>query len=371
MNPELKGPAPTPFLDHLASLPNSAYYPRYYASAVPTVYAFMAIHASLLPHPTRGIHNDATTQHIEGFPLALCAHGYRALHFTGSDPDWDSQRVWLNRWYDEVHFSPEDRERDRLTFRRAAQRLREVGKEGAPFLAYISSITNHTPFRNPEPALDITRGATARERLHNTMRYTDDVVRELYESLEHEPWFAHTIWIITGDHAFDLGERGEAGGHDNLRHETLWVPLIVHGGDERLPRGRQPVVASHLDLAPTITELAGIWAPNSYMGHSLLSARADTASALIVRGPYYAYETAELSLFKAEGAEPRVYAGDDLEQRTELASAPEHVLSYAGRLAHAYRAMVRYTVDADRVAPRPEPASEDSGGSIVALESVE
>jgi arylsulfatase A-like enzyme len=352
VNPEFQGTAPTPFLDSLARRENSAVFSRYYASGVPTVYAFTAIHTSLLPHPRKGMHNEATTQNIEGFPSALQAHGYRTLHFTGSDPDWDSQRVWLNRWYDEVDFSPADRERDRVTFRRAATRLKEVGKSDKPFFAYLSSISNHTPFRSPEPALDIHSGGSARERLHNTMHYTDDVVRELYESLRNEPWFERTIWVITGDHGFDLGDRGESGGHDNLRHETTWVPLIVHGNDARLPRGRQLGVASHLDLAPTITELAGVWDDNSYMGHSLLHQDHQRSWTVIGRAGNYAYEAPEFSLYAGKEAAPFVYAGADLEQRRELAQPPATLLGEASSVAGVYDLLVGYTVDFDRVAPR-------------------
>lgn len=357
MNPALPGPAPTPFLDALASDPHSAYWQRYYASGIPTVHAFMAIHASLMMHPSRSIPADGTGDHIDGFPAALRAHGYHTMHFTGSDPDWDSQRVWLSRWYDEVDYSPADHERDRLTFRRASRRIREVAKEGRPFLAYLSSITNHTPFHSPEPELALSDGDSAVDALHNTMHYTDDVVRELYMSLQNEPWFHNTIWIITGDHAFDLGDRGESGGHDNLRHETTWVPLIVHGRDPRLLRGPQPCVGSHLDLAPTVAELSYIWDDNSYMGHSLLHTDCRGADAVIARNDNYAYETAQFSLFKPADAAGMVYGGSDLLQQRPLRKAPVSLTARAELLRTAYLDLIRYVVDEDRVVPRPPTAA--------------
>jgi arylsulfatase A-like enzyme len=338
-NPDAPQPSATPFLDQLAQRPDSAAFTRYYASGIPTVLAFMSIHTSLLSHPQRSVARDATSQHLTGFPEELRKVGYRTLHFTGSDPDWDSQRVWLKRWYDEVHYSPDDDELDRRTFRRASQRLREVGGAQQPFFAYLVSITNHTPFRNPEPELAVTRGSEPRDALRNTMRYTDDVVRELYQSLAAEPWFANTIWVITGDHAFDLGDRGEILGHSNLRHETTWVPLIVHGSDPRLPRGRNACVASHVDLAPTLSALAGVAAADSYMGHSLLDGSCTERTALILSGSHYAYETHDYSLYAAPGAAPVVYAGGDLEQRSALLQPPRAQL------------LVRYTVDFDRHSP--------------------
>jgi hypothetical protein len=350
-------PSATPFLDQLALAPDSAFYPRYYSSGVPTVYAFMSIHTGLLMHPARNLVAEATTQTIEGFPEALRRHGYYTAHFTGSDPDWDSQRVWLRRWYDEIDYRAADAERDRSTIQRAAQRLRELGRERAPFFASLSSISNHTPFHSPEPALDLPTAAelpAARARLRNTMHYTDDVVRELYESLRDEPWFGRTVWIITGDHAFDLGERGEVLGHDNLRHETTWVPLIVHGSDERLPRGAQRRIASHVDLAPTLTELAGIYDDNGYMGHSLLGPQSPNASALILRGWHYACETPQFSLFRPAQGTPIAYAPDDLAQVREPIALTASELGRAERWARATQTLLAYVVDFDRQTPKED-----------------
>jgi hypothetical protein len=354
MNPELAGPAPTPFLDALARDPNSGSFRRYYASAVPTVHAMFAIHTGLPMHPRKSIATEAADVFIEGIPDVLRRHGYRAMHFTGSDPDWDGQRVWLDRWYDEVHYWPEHDEQDRPTFRAAAARIREVAATGDPFFAYIVSISNHSPFRSPEPALDVSTGDGAIDALHDTMHYTDDVVRELFETLSAEPWFDRTIFIVTGDHGYDLGDRGEAGGFENLRHETTWVPLIVHGADARLPRGESDCVASHVDLAPTIAELAGVWDDQSSVGHSLVDRDCERATAVILRLGHWAVETRELSLYQPEGGEPMPYAGADLEQEHMLPDVSPARVIEAARLAAALELLTATTVDGDRVARRPD-----------------
>jgi len=350
MNPDLPGPASTPFLDALAKDPNSTFFRRYYASAVPTVHAMFAIHTGLLMHPYKTIASEAADVYIEGVPEVLRRHGYHAMHFNGSDPDWDGQRVWLERWYDEVHYWPEHDEHDRPTFRAAAERIREVAMTDEPFFAYITSITNHTPFRSPEPQLDITGGGTTRDALHNTMHYTDDVVRELFESLADEPWFDHTIFIVTGDHGYDLGDRGESGGFENLRHETTWVPLVVHGADLRLPRGASMCVASHVDLAPTIVELAGVWDDQSYVGHSLVQRDCERATAVVLRLGNWAVETPKLSLYQPEGGALMAYAGDDIVQTSLLADVEPARAIEAGRLAAALELLTAVTVDTDRVA---------------------
>ncbi len=353
-NEALAGAVTTPFLDSLARDQDGGYFTRYYASGVPTVHAFMSIHASLLSHPHKSIPAEGAALNIEGFPQLLGRAGYHTMHFTGSDPDWDSQRVWLDRWYDEVHFDPAHKERDRLVFRAASKRIREAAQGKEPFLAYLVSISNHSPFRIPEAQLAMGGGHTTIDFLHDTMHYTDDVVRELYVSLQNEPWFDDTIWIIMGDHGYDLGDRGEAGSHNNLRHETTWVPLIVHGKDSRLPRGKHTAVASHLDLAPTILELAFVDSDNSYMGSSLLARAEASSEAVVLRSGNYSYESADYSLYQPLDGTAFVYAGSDLTQEHTLDSVPASVTRRASSLAHAYETTLVHAIDQDRVVPRQE-----------------
>jgi len=343
--------SPTPFLDSLARDPLSAIYPRYIANGIPTVAAFMSMHTSTLPHSERTVASAFTGTSLDAFPLHARGRGYRSAFFTGSDPDWDNQRHWLNHWYDEAHFDPAFRERDRLVFAHALARIVQLGRSGKPFLATVASISNHTPFRSPEPALDVTAGRTAVERLHNTMHYTDDVVREFVSALRREPWFERTVLIVTGDHGFDLGERGTVIGHDNLRHESLWVPLIVHGRDPRLPRGVQARVASHVDLAPTIADLVGYCGAVSYTGHSLLEPGSSESFAVAVRNRNLAFETASLSAYLPAEGSPRFYAGDDALQRVERGASTWPDTGAWIERARALSLVTDWALERDHVAP--------------------
>jgi arylsulfatase A-like enzyme len=114
----------------------------------------------------------------------------------------------------------------------------------------------------------------------------------------------------------------------------------------------QEGVASHLDLAPTVLELASVWADNSFMGHSLLSRDAARADTVILRSGNYAYEAHDYSLYQPYDAAPFVYQGDDLAQNQALAHPPAALLSKAAKLAHAYETALVEAVDSDRFAPR-------------------
>ena len=54
----------------------------------------------------------------------------------------------------------------------------------------------------------LTSHASVQQRILNTSRYTDDVVRELIQSLSAEPWFARTLIVVNSDHGYNLGEHG-------------------------------------------------------------------------------------------------------------------------------------------------------------------
>ena len=96
--------------------------------------------------------------------------------FRSDDTDWDNSSRWLRRWYDRVwRFAGTN---DRQSFRRAAERIRALGRSGRPFFAAIVSADNHTPFNSREPGFDIAGHGTPAERILNTTHYTDRAVGE-------------------------------------------------------------------------------------------------------------------------------------------------------------------------------------------------
>ncbi len=68
-----------------------------------------------------------------------------------------------------------------------------------------------------------------------------------------------------------IGSRDCSDGHGFAIYDHLVkVPLILAGGD-RIPAGRSEVQVRHVDLAPTVLDLAGVPVPEEMTGSSLLS----------------------------------------------------------------------------------------------------
>ena len=261
----------TPFFNQMAQSDKAAYYTNYYTNAHPTIGAFMALHTGILPHSNRTVAKAFTGSQIDSFVNILRKHGWQAIFFGGSDPDWDNQRPWLKRWYDQISFKPENNELDRLVMRDVVKWLKEDRINNKPFIITTFLISNHMPFVPREDSFIIHEGTELKDKIYNTMRYDDDVLREFIESIENEPWFDDTLIVLTADHGLDLGDRGESPDYNNLRTESIHVPLVIYGNHPRLPRGPQSILSSHIDLGATLLDLEGICDDNVSMGHSLLS----------------------------------------------------------------------------------------------------
>ena len=346
-------PSPTPFLDRLAADSASAEWSRFLSFGPPTINGFMAGHCSAPPHSERNISTTYTGIALQCLPAVLRRHGWHTAYFTGSDPDWDNQTIWLRRWYDEYAYYPEADELDREIFHRALARIRELGRDPAPFFATVVSISNHYPFRSREPALDIAPGRTPAQAVLNTTHYTDDVVREFVDSLSHEPWFGRTLLVLTGDHGYNLGEHDSTPGQRNGWRESVWVPFLIHGAHPRLPRGKHSEVASQLDIAPTVADLLGIRDTTVWLGHSLVARPTDGAEVGAVRSDMLFAETTPWSLvLDPASATPHLYdAGQDPLQRNDVASRFPAVAADLERAVREQQGMWDYLIESDRIWP--------------------
>jgi hypothetical protein len=358
LNPSSERSA-TPFLDALARGHDAAWWSRAQSFGAPTISGLMAAHCSVPPHSEFDTTTTFTATRLACFPEVLRRHGWRALFFSASDPDWDNQTVWLRRWYDEIHYWPDADREDRIVFRRAAERIRAAAAAGAPFVATITSISNHYPFASREPALDLTPSREPRAAIRNTMHYTDDVLREFVAALAREPWFAHTLLVVTGDHAFNLGEHeGEAGQRNGYR-EALWVPLVIAGDHPSLPRGRHDEPASLLDIAPTLAELAGIREPTPWLGHNLAAPLAPSTLVGAERAQMGFAEYGRFSLVLARGgAALHVFdaLADPLQRRDLFAQHASEARALADEVAARTR-LIDYLLASNRIAPPPAGAA--------------
>ncbi|WEV78029.1 choline-sulfatase [Janibacter cremeus] len=109
-------------------------------------------------------------------------------------------------------------------------------------------------FDRREPTLEETR--RARRSYYAAVSYIDDHVGRILDRLESLGLRENTVVIVTSDHGDMLGEKG-LWFKMSPYEQSSRVPLIVHGPEHLVPRGRYANPVSLLDLMPTLLELAG------------------------------------------------------------------------------------------------------------------
>ncbi len=99
--------------------------------------------------------------------------------------------------------------------------------------------------------------------------YVDAMVGALLAFLQDAGGLENTVVIITADHGENIGDHGLMD-HQYCVYDTLaHVPLLIHY-PPAFPAGDVTVPVQHVDLMPTLLELAGVPDPPPLPGHSLL-----------------------------------------------------------------------------------------------------
>jgi arylsulfatase A-like enzyme len=118
------------------------------------------------------------------------------------------------------------------------------------------------------------------------IRYVDDCIKDLFNKLGSLQIDKDTAIIITADHGEEFFEHGDYHWHENFHDEMLRVPLIIYSPDA--PSRRIDRQVEHIDLAPTILDLANEDEEASFIGKSLLTDSAGSEYVISEVAPDYA-----------------------------------------------------------------------------------
>ena len=94
----------------------------------------------------------------------------------------------------------------------------------------------------------------------------DEQLQRLYDVVREREAGARILWVITSDHGEGLGSHGLAGHGKHLYQEQVRVPLILHGGPGWQGGRVVPEMVRHVDLLPTLAELAGVTIDTEALG---------------------------------------------------------------------------------------------------------
>jgi arylsulfatase A-like enzyme len=172
---------------------------------------------------------------------------------------------------------------------------RELPKLREPWLAVVQYSNTHYPYRvrGEEPFQPATEDKGAEQTAHfknhyqNAVYAQDRTVGDLLGALRASPAGARTVVVYTSDHGEAFREHGQLGHTTSVFDEELHVPAWIDAPTEVLTAAEREALAAarrtaswHLDLAPTVLDLLGVWdasavapARQRMMGASLLRSK--------------------------------------------------------------------------------------------------
>lgn len=318
----------TPFLDELAR--KSVIFTNHFANSKRSITALPAVSAGipdwLGPSFSTSVYQNNT---VFGFAHELRRHGYQTYFFHGTRDgtmtfDYMSRIAGIENYYALSRYgaySPEDHDTHWGIFDLPMlQRIKKVFSETQePFAGVFFTLSTHQPHSFP-PAMkgQFRKGLGA---IYESMGYTDYALKQFFAEAAKEPWFKHTLFVITADHTFqprDPRFTTPLGLYD--------VPLIFYHPGRKLPAADTLRIAHQPDIGPSILDLLGMDGSNLLPFGSSLFSRNPGVALLRVADQYtlvkdnywltYADETGSM-LYPFRPHDAAVQAIDDPAKRAE------------------------------------------------------
>jgi phosphoglycerol transferase MdoB-like AlkP superfamily enzyme len=273
----------TPFLDSLAAY--SLKCTNAYANGLRSNYGIPAITASLpsMHQPYIGS-SFASKNNITSLASILQAEGYQTSFYHGANDgsmgfDGFAKTAGYQQFYGRKAFA-NDAEFDGswgiwdepfLQYQ-----ARQLANTKQPFLSTVFTLSSHEPFKVPENYRKRFKEGSL--RIHKSIEYTDNAVRQFFNSIKHQPWFNNTLFVFAPDHA----SISEFEAYESL-HGIFKIPILYYKPDNSL-RGTNNTLTSQLDIVPTTLQLLQYNKPFFSFGQSILNKKHMRAAVMPLDG---------------------------------------------------------------------------------------
>lgn len=261
---ESRLPSATPFLDSLASTGLS--WNHCFSVSRRTIGALPAIFGAL-PFGKGGIMTYKNNiPEFHSLIKILIDNGYDASFFYGGWLGFDNMSYFLDRNYIHHYLNEKEYENssertswglyDHVLFREAIRNIQF--SQSKPRLDIYLTLSTHDPFEYPNVEVltekykqQLRKYGKEKEmepkfyRYYASFLYLDESLRQLINDYRQKPGFENTVFIITGDHNFNM--------ESNI-FEIYQVPLIIWSPMLKESR-RFPAIVSHRDISPTFLAL--------------------------------------------------------------------------------------------------------------------
>ncbi|MEA1987147.1 MAG: LTA synthase family protein [Candidatus Marinimicrobia bacterium] len=259
----------TPEFDKLAK--EGILFENFYAVGSRTNRSISSTFCSLPNLPGKSIMKKAEGQQkFTSITSILKEHGYSSIFIYGGDLIFDNFNGYLRhigfenfvdyKDFDASKFLTKWGADDAHVFRKANEKFRE---QKEPFVGSILTSSNHPPYTLPKEATIKKYDDDIEDaKKLNVFKYSDSELGKFIQRAKKEKYFANTIFVIQADH-------GRAY-HSNyiLNIEKYQIPLLLYA-PQILKPAREKIVASQIDIAPTLFGILRLDHTNSFFGRDL------------------------------------------------------------------------------------------------------
>jgi phosphoglycerol transferase MdoB-like AlkP superfamily enzyme len=278
LHPE--GPARTPEFDRLAR--DGLYFTHVYATGNRTVRGIEAALTGLPPLPGRAIVKRPGGQGVFSLPSVFRAKGYQTAFIYGGRAYFDNirdfalgngyQRVIDQDSFPTVHFNTIWGVADEELFGNTLEELDRMHATGRPFFATLLTVSNHTPYTYPEGRIPENPLEQKRE---NAVKYADYAIGKFMRDARRHAFFDNTLFVFLADHG------ARAYGSQEIPLGSYEIPLLFYA-PKLIPQGRRmDMLASQIDVAPTLLGLLDMDYNSLFYGRDLLRVPPDRRWALM------------------------------------------------------------------------------------------
>jgi uncharacterized sulfatase len=256
----------TPFLDSLAK--QGVFMGNCFANGRESIIAMPAITASipqLIEEPF--ITSSYQSNKFWGLGSIVKQHGYISSFFHGARNgsmgfEGFSQLAGFDKYYGINQYPKELFERDfdknwgifdepYLQYFAS-----ELTKETNPFVSCIFTLSSHHPY--PIPTKYKGKFPKGKAEIHESLGYTDLALKNFFALAAKQPWFKHTLFIVTADHTQFNTEPTYASATGAYR-----VPLIFYHPDNQVLNKikisvNSQKICQHTDILPSVLDFLNI-----------------------------------------------------------------------------------------------------------------
>ena len=242
-----------------------------FSGGYPTVRGTMATYLGFPSHPNRDVPSFYASNHFTGFPELLT--DYAKTYATVSNPVFDHTLPFVEKFFNKwqtIGNAEIEGTADSLGMDLTLRLLDDLPTD-KPYLLVYNTAAMHIPFYN-YPDNFAPKPDDAMTRYRNALRYTDSQFGRLLAYLAARPDFQRTVIIILGDHDTPVDSVDYAYPQP-IGVSAAEIFLGIFSPDTNLFKGLEirSDVASQLDIAPTILDLAQVRSKNHFWGYDLLT----------------------------------------------------------------------------------------------------